>query len=139
MTDSARTQAFLRMIARRLSGRDDCKKMQYVIGIGLPTDPELLKSLPEGETVDDHIFFKPDVHVYKDTYHRSGKDLYKIADLIITKYFPDLVMGRDAYGYLKVDTTKLTKGIYEYQMSVDGKRRRWVRRSLFDVLKPIEN
>ncbi len=112
LTNSIRTQKFLRLVAQRLSGRNDCKRVQFRIHI-----------LPEKA-----ISFEPDIYVYKDLHHRKDVDLFKIADLITRKYFPELILGKDNKGRMLIDTEKLNIGTYEYQLSVDGKRRRWVKR-----------
>lgn len=120
------TQKFLRAIARRLSGRVECHRVEYLLGIGQQIASSDIIVPNTGEE-SDYVYFLPNVYTYRDTHHRSDQDLYRVADLILHKYFPDLVLGRDDYGQLKVDTSKLVQGTYKYQLSVDGKRRRWVR------------
>lgn len=127
MTNSVRTQQFLKRITRRLSGREDCRHVEYLIGIGVPVKPHIYTS-DELKKHEDYIYFDPDVYVYKDNKHRKDVDLFRIVDLILHKYYEnELVKGRDEYGNLKVDTSKLVKGVYKYQISMDGKRRRWIR------------
>ena len=126
MTNSVRTQKFLRLIAKRLSGREDCRQIQYEIGIGCmisATDVILPKELTE-----KYIVFKPDVYTYRDNHHRKDIDHFRVTDWIITKYFPELVQGRDEYGQLLVDTSQFVRGVYQYQLSFNGARRRWVKR-----------
>ena len=122
---SIRTQQFLRSIARRLSGRSDLKNANYVIGIGYPADKTRRKYKMDDES--ERIYFSPDVYCFRDMHHRSDKDKFRVADLILHKQFPELVKGRDEYGELVVDISKLNTGVYEYQSSFDVKRRRWVR------------
>ena len=130
MTNSVRTQKFLRLVARRLSGREDCKQVEFQIGIGalIPQDNPGRFLIPDSLAAN-YIFFAPDTFVYKDMYHRSGKDRFRVVDLVLNKNFPELVLGRDDLGNLRVDTSQLVKGVYKYQKSYDGKRRRWVRMS----------
>ena len=132
MTDSVRTQQFLRHITRRLSGREDCKRVEFMIGIGYRfpgsdkvTSPHIFD--------DRYIFFHPVVDVYKDKHHRKDIDLNGIIDHVIYKYYPDLILGYDLLGNILVDTSKLVRGVYQYQLSVDGRRRRWVRRNEFVI------
>lgn len=117
------TQKFLKAISRRLSGRVDCYRLEYTIGIGCDLPGSGIKYDNEA----DYIFFRPDIYVYKDLHHRKDTDLFKVVDLICHKHFPELILERDDYGQLKIDTSKLSRGIYKYQISFDGKRRRWVR------------
>lgn len=127
MTNSVRTQQLLRRITRRLSGREDCRQVEYLIGIGVPVTPNTFNSEDELKHSEDYIYFDPDVYVYRDSKHRKDVDLFRVVDLILHKYYEDeLVKGRDEYGNLKVDTSKLVKGVYKYQISMDGKRRRWI-------------
>lgn len=120
MNTSLQTQKFLRLLSRRLSGREDCKGVEFVVGIGKSLDT----SRPNESK---QIFFKPDVSVFRDLHHRKDKDIFRVADLVITKNFPGLIQGRDEYGQLIVDTDVFNEGVYKYQKSFDGKRRRWVK------------
>jgi len=128
MTNSMRTQQFLRFIAKRLSGREDCKQVEFRIGIGelIPEDNPVRFLIPS-DVAKNYIFFQPDTIVFRDMHHRSGRDKFRIVDLILHKYFPELIKGQDDLGNLIVDTSKLVKGVYIYQKSYDGSRRRWVR------------
>ncbi len=132
MTTSKRTQQFLRYLTRRLSGREDCKKVEFMIGIGCRfpgadkiTSPHILD--------DRYIFFHPSIDVYKDKHHRKDVDLNGIVDHIIYKYYPELILGYDLHGSMLVDTSQFVRGVYQYQLSIDGKRRRWVRRNEFVI------
>lgn len=128
MTNSSRTQLLLRMVARRLSGREDCKQIQFQVGIGelIPQDNPGRFLIPD-DVASNYIFFSPDTIVFRDMYHRKDRDKFRVVDLVLHKYFPELVNGRDDKGNLLVNTSKLVKGVYQYQLSVDGKRRRWIR------------
>lgn len=120
------TQKFLRKLAQRLSTRNDCIRTEYLLGIGYPILGSDIK-VSNVDCASDYIYFNPDIFVYRDIHHRKDTDLFRVADLICHKYFPEIVLGRDEYGQLKVDTSKLVKGVYKYQLSVDRKRRRWMR------------
>lgn len=130
MTPSQRTQQYLKTLAERLSGRPDCKYVQFKVGIGhavVPGQPgdELI---PE-QDYSKYVFFSPNLTAYRDMHHRSDTDVFRIQELVIRKYFPELILGEDQYGRFQVDTSKLVLGVYEYQMATGGtsKRRRWVR------------
>lgn len=125
-SESIRTQKFLRQLARRLSGRLDCNRVEYLVGIGYEVSNSGIKIAEDNEE-SDYIYFNPDIYVYRDLHHRKDTDLFRITDLICHKYFPEIVIDRDEFGQLKVDTSMLVRGVYKYQLSVDGKRRRWVK------------
>ncbi len=123
---SKKTQKFLRSISRRLSGRSDCTRVEFLVGIGYPLDDS--KVLLDGtDSESDYIYVVPDIQVYRDLHHRSDKDLFRISDFICYKYFPEIVIDRNKYGYLKVDTSQLVKGVFKYQLSFYGTRRRWIK------------
>lgn len=132
MTNSARTRQLLRYVARRLSGREDCKKIQFRIGIGI-RPPESQKITESVISDSAYIFFYPMTYVYTDVYHRKDIDYHSIEDHIIRKYYPELILGYDNFGNIRVDTSKFVRGVYEYQLSMNGKRRRWVRRNEFVI------
>ena len=128
MTESVRTQTFLRQVARRLSGRSDCKQIEFLIGIGYELPTYFTSQHQEVDLkVSNHIMFQPDTFVYRDLHHRSDVDRYRVVDLILKNYFSELILGRDDSGNLNIDISKLVRGVYKYQKSYDGKRRRWVR------------
>lgn len=111
--NSQRTKKFLQLVAQRLSSRSDCKKVEFIIDIGV--------------TKSNCIIFTPDVYVYTDKYHRSDKDYSRITDFILYKYFETFIKGRDEFGNLIIDTVWFSHGIYKYQLSTNGKKRRWIR------------
>ena len=128
MTDikSKLTKDFVNRISSRLSGRVDCSRVEFLVGIGCHVEDSPIKLTDNTKEVD-YIYFHPDIYVYRDLHHRKDVDLFRVTDLICHKYFPELVVGRDDFGQLKVDTSKLSRGIYKYQLSVDGRKRRWIR------------
>lgn len=130
MNTSRNTQQFLRYLSRRLSGREDCKKVEFIVGIGFKLDDEG-KICPPGVLDPSYISFCPKVDVYRDKHHRKEIDLNNIVDHIVKKYYSDLILGYDLMGKTLIDTSKFLKGVYQYQLSIDGKRRRWVRRNEF--------
>ena len=124
--ESIRTQKLLSKVSRRLSGRAECAKVEFILSIGYKLKDPGAKH-PVAISESSYIYFYPDVYVYRDKHHRKDKDLYRITDFICHKYFPEIVIDRDKYGQLKIDTAQLVSGVYKYQLSVDGKRRRWVK------------
>lgn len=93
---SKQTEYLLKSIAARLSGRDDCKKIPYKI------------------TIDaEGVNMFPIVYVYPNRYTR------KEADKI------DVVSFVHHYKMNNVLLSDFVFGTYEYQLSPDGKRRKW--------------
>lgn len=139
MTESQRTQQFLNFIARRLSGREDCKQVEFRVGIGVRF-PGSFK-LTSSQVLDNRYFYmEPHVNVYRDLHHRKDIDLRNVVDHVIDTYYHDLILGYDLYGNLIVNTDKFVKGVYDYKLSVDGKRRKWIKdpRFVIESRKPIQ-
>lgn len=103
------TKELLRHVSQRLSGREDCKQLEYEVEIG-----------------QNQVRFHPDIYTYRDMHHRSDKDRFRVADLILHKYYSQYIIMRDIEGNLLIDTSGFLEGIYRYQLSVKGKRRRWI-------------
>lgn len=105
------TEAVLKAISDRLSSRDDCKGVEYVVDIR-----------------DDWLTMIPTKNVYPDTHHRKDTDLEDIIYFILRTQFSDTVLaGVDVYGRCKYVSNTLTPGLYQYQLSFDQKRRRWTK------------
>lgn len=109
------TKQVLTTIARHLSGRPDCKDLNYMVAIGT-------------DNVPDCIMFEPArIRVLPNRYKRHESDKVSVLTHVIRDHFQDLYKGPDGLFNVKADTAKLVKGIYMYESSVDHKRRRWVR------------
>lgn len=90
------TEFLLKAIADRLSGRDDCRKVPYRI------------------TIDHNgVSMSPLVYVWPNRYKRKEEDKIDIVSFV-HKY---KMKGAKLSGFVF--------GTYEYQLSVDGKRRKW--------------
>lgn len=136
--ESKRTQEFLVKVSQRLSGRSECAGKEYLLGIGVKlrfSDFQIPKS---ESTVSQYIDFLPNINTYRDNKHRKDKDLFRVTDWVLHRFFSDLILGRDEYGQLKVDTSKFINGVYKYQRSMDGKRRRWISYSFAESLKYVD-
>jgi hypothetical protein len=95
---SAQTEFLLKSIADRLSGRQDCRRVEYKVRI------------------DEHgVRMEPLVYVYKNRFQRQDTDKLDIVSFI-HKY---KMKGAPLSGFVF--------GTYEYQLSADGKRRKWRR------------
>ena len=92
------TEYLLRCIANRLSGREDCKHLQYKVSINI-----------------NGVSMEPLVYVYKNRYKRQETDKLDIVSFV--------------HDY-RMNGAKLSDfvfGTYQYQMSSDGKRRKWIK------------
>ena len=91
------TERLLRLVADRLSGREDCKKVQFKV------------------TIDHNgVSMVPLVYVFPNRYRRCEKD--KI----------DIISYVHRYKLKGVALSDFIFGTYEYQL-VNNKRRRWIR------------
>ena len=113
MTNYQRTELLLKAVSKRLTGRNDCKKVEFVVDIGVHNSASIL--------------FEPDIYVYKDLHHRKDTDSSRIVDFVLNRDLPEVIWGRDQYGDLTVDTTMFSRGIYKYELAHNGKKRRWIR------------
>lgn len=113
-SQSAQTKQLLHSIASHLSSRVECRGVRYIVTIGVD---------------DSHLvsFGPVDVKVYPNRYRRCERDKVTILSHVLREHFPELVLSADRDGNIVVDTSKLISGVYEYQASIDNKRRRWVR------------
>ena len=96
MTNAKQTELLLKHISQRLSGRDDCKKITYEVIID-----------------DNGVSMCPLFKVYRDRYHRKEQDKTDIISYVHNYRMPDVRLD------------EFVKGTYEYQLSNDGKYRRW--------------
>lgn len=95
MISAKQTEELLKHISSRLSGRDDCKKLNYKVVIS-----------------EQGIHMEPIVYVYPNRYKRKETDKIDIISFI-----------HNQMSNVKLD--ELVFGRYEYQLSIDGKNRRW--------------
>lgn len=104
MTDELRyikgddTAEFLNKVSRRLSGREDCKGVEFEVTIQ-----------------ENNITMKPLMYVFPDTHHRSDIDKLTIINFI-------LHLSSNKHHKLTFGTYK-----YKYADSITKKKRRWIR------------
>lgn len=90
------TEYLLKTLASRLSGREDCRKVKYTV------------------TIDcDGVRMSPIVYVYPNRYTRREGDKLDIISFIHQYRMNNTLLSGFVFG------------TYEYQLSADGKRRRW--------------
>ena len=90
------TEYLLKCISDRLSGRDDCRKVKYTVII-------------------DHngVRMDPLVYVYPNRYKRKETDLIDIVSFVHTYRMKSALLSNFVFG------------TYEYELSLDGKKRKW--------------
>ena len=129
MNKTRRTEKFLRTLSSHLSGRSECKHLPYRCVIGVE-DPErkqidILDIL--GRDINSYISFYPIVYVYKDRHARKSAQKSSVLDHVLKYHFADVINNKDIMGNTTIHSGLLVPGIYEYQLSITGKRRKWIR------------
>lgn len=123
------TQKFLQTLSQHLSSREECKGLTYRIAIGVYDDkvfPTQI-SMFEEELRHKRVCFFPNVLVFPDRHHRKETDKVNVVTHVARDHYDDLLCTYQEEGCVFVQTDNLVKGVYEYQPSVDHKKRRWVR------------
>lgn len=116
------TVEFLRAIAERLSSRESCRRLEYIVNIGCCDNP----IIPVDATTV--VKFYPERSVYPDIHHRHKTDLKDVVDHVMRAKFYDTVYDTDdEYGRARFIEGTLTPGVYKYVLSFDKKRRQWVK------------
>lgn len=90
------TEFLLKSIASRLSGRDDCKQVTYKVVID-----------------ENGVNMSPLIYVYKNRYNRKESDKMDIISFVHHYRMTNALLSGFVFG------------TYEYQLSIDGKRRKW--------------
>lgn len=122
------TKQFLLKISSRLSSRLDCKHINYLVYIGIDPKYEWKNSYNDFRDASNYVFFIPGKYVYPNLHRKTSADRLPIIDYVVLHHFKDeLFNGYDEYGKLRIYTNNLVNGIYEYQLSVNGKYRRWTK------------
>ena len=129
MNSAQRTAKFLRTISSHLSGRPECRQVPYrcVIGVDEKESRQLDILDIMGKDPEKYISFHPAISVFPTKYRRNSANKISIVDHVIQTHFPELDDGKDILGNTTIHTDLLVTGIYEYQLSITGKCRRWTR------------
>lgn len=106
-----KTKEFLQLVALHLSGREDCRGVNYKV------------TLNEDKTV----LFEPIVMVYPNKHQRKDSDKRIVTRHVLAEHMAYIFEGSDSQGNTLIDTNWIIPGTYEYQSTYDNKRRRWVR------------
>lgn len=129
VNDSKLTMQLLRAISKRLSSRKNCKRIEYVVCIGVEYDvPNQQKRIQEYSNADDIILFYPEREVFPDTHHRRSTDLIDIVSCVIMTQFKNTAFSYvDNIGQIHFNKGSIVPGVYKYILSATKKRRKWVR------------
>lgn len=128
-TSGELTTKLLRAISKRLSSRKNCRRIEYIICVGMQYDEiDQPSRIKEYSDVSDLIMFYPEREVFPDTHHRRSTDLIDIVSCIIMTKFKDTIFSYvDNLGQIHFVKGSLVPGVYKYILSNTKKRRKWVR------------
>ena len=124
------TVKLLQSISKRLSSRKNCRRIEYVVCIGMTCDSEVghQRRMQEYSDVSDVILFFPEREVFPDKHHRRSTDLIDIVSCVITTKFKDTIFAYvDNIGQIHFQKGSVVPGVYKYILSSTKKRRKWVR------------
>lgn len=117
------TKKVLKSISHHLSGRLDCKDIEYSVHIYL-----------DSKTGDDVVEVSPYISVFPSTFHRKETDRRGIAYHVIRIHFPE-IYAQSSTSVVQVKSNSLVRGSYVYKRYKLTRKRKWVRtsRSLEDM------
>ena len=107
------TLQLLQKVSKRLSGRDDCRFKEYQVTIH--KEEELSK-----------VSLNPNVDVFPDSHRRKQSD----KGSVLRWAFKDDVLSGNAYeecGTIVIKNATYSPGLYVYKLSVDNKKRKWMK------------
>lgn len=102
------TLALLRCISSHLSGREDCREVEYQICI-----------------TDDRILMNPQRVVFPSVYKRKESDKVTIVGHVVKDHFPEHFDYIDNLHETHIRSNAFVKGHYVYKLSSNKKQRRW--------------
>ena len=105
------TVQFLKIVAKRLSGRTDCKQITYTVSI---------LSTAEGKQI---ITIKPQIYIFPNKYDRKPSNRNSILSYAAKKLnysYTEVSSGR-----IVINTEELLSGVFEYRLSFDKRYRAW--------------
>lgn len=131
------TLLLLHSISSRLSGRTDCKDIEYKVAIGVD-DPDVLSKFgfKVSEFLDGvnypefagyTVRITPNIEVFPDIHSRKSEMRLSVLRFIIINKFSDHVVSHDELDEFILDRKSFTKGVYSYNKSFFGGKRRWER------------
>lgn len=104
------TVKLLRCIAEHLSGRDDCKGLEYRVAI-----------------TDNMLLIDPQREVFPNTHWRKPTDKISVVGHVMKYHFTEFYNFTDQMHEIHIKSGVFVPGRYVYKLSSDGKKRRWER------------
>lgn len=107
------TLDLLKKLSTRLSGRNDCRFKEYKVTI-------------QKERELSRISLNPIVDVFPDSHRRKQSDKISVLRWIFND---DVISGHayEEYGTIVIKNATYSPGLYVYKLSVDNKRRKWMK------------
>ena len=107
------TLDLLQKLSKRLSGRNDCRLKEYEVTIQ-----------KEGEL--SKVSLNPNVDVFPNSHRRKQSDKTSVLRWIFND---DVISGHayEEYGTIVIKNATYSPGLYVYKLSVDNKRRKWMK------------
>lgn len=128
VTESERarnTHALLHEISSHLSGRPDCKSVEYIVKISYtPMDDDGQQNFLED--IRQFVSVSPQILICPDRYTRKEALKEPVEDHVIKRHMFDTLVCDLGNNQYHVDVNKLQHGIYKYTLSIHN-RRKWVR------------
>ena len=116
-TSSKLTEDFLHCLSSHLSGRPDCRQVEYVVSISDDVDSGQYISMQP-----------PGIQVFPSRYDRQPHSkLPVIEHILINHFYSSVYDHRSEDGAITVEGVAFVPGKYCYALSADRKRRRWRR------------
>lgn len=109
------TKKVLRCISQHLSGREDCRNLEYTVSIYEDT-----------KTGDDIVEVSPYISVFPNTFHRKETDKRGIAYHVIRIHFSE-IYAQSNTSVVQIKHNSLIHGSYIYRRYKLTRRRKWIR------------
>lgn len=106
--DTGLTYDLLHGISTKLSGRHDCRHIEYHVTI-----------------FDGHIVMFPIIYVFPDPHHRRDHDKCDVVDYVLHNMHSKFDFS---------ESNDLVDGTYLYQLSTKGNVRKWTSKSYVESL-----
>lgn len=105
------TVQFLKIVAKRLSGRADCKQTTYTISI---------LSTAEGNQI---ISIIPQIYIFPNKHDRKASNRNSILSYTAKKL--DFNYTEISSGKIVINSEELMTGVFQYRLSFDKRYRAW--------------
>lgn len=109
------TKKVLKSISHHLSGREDCRGIEYAVSI-----------YQDEKSGDDIVEVSPFINVFPNTFHRKETDKRGIAYHVIRIHFPE-IYSQSSTTVVQVKHNLLVPGRYVYKRYKLTRRRKWIK------------